>query len=175
SLRSPCMSLRHTAVLLLSICIACAACQRTPAPSADEAAMPAPPATPKPPNETAAGQRIEADVVALADDAMEGREAGTAGYDRAADYVATRSAGIGLLPAGDDGGWLQAVPLLQATLLTDGARMEIERDGRVTTLAFPDQFLPVADFNSPESTLEASAVFVGQAVHAPELGHDDFA
>ncbi|MGY1522084.1 M28 family metallopeptidase [Luteimonas sp. A482] len=169
------MSLRHTATLLLSICIACAACQRAPSPPADDAATPAPPATPKPPNETAAGQRIEADVVALADDAMEGRETGTAGYDRAADYVAARYAETGLLPAGDDGGWFQAVPLLQATLLSDGARLEIERDGRVTALAFRDQFLPGVNFNRPESSLEAPAVFVGQAVHAPELGHDDFA
>src|SRR5690606_31420546 len=169
------MPLRHTAVLLLSICIAGAACQRTPAPPVDDAAVPAPPATPKPPNETAAGQRIEADVVALADDGMEGREAGTPGYNRAADYVAARYAKIGLQPAGDDGGWLQAVPLLRATLVTEGARLEIERDGRVTALALRDQFLPGVNFNSPESTLEAPAVFVGQAVHAPELDHDDFA
>src|SRR5690606_13823985 len=46
---------------------------------------------------------------------------------------------------------------------------------RVTALALRDQFLPGVNFNSPESTLEAAAVFVGQAVHAPELGHDDFA
>ena len=106
---------------------------------------------------------------------MAGREAGTAGYDRAADYVAARYAEIGLQPAGGNGGWLQAVPLLRATLLSDGARLEIERDGRVTALALRDQFLPGVNFNSPESMLEAPAVFVGQAVHAPELDHDDFA
>jgi len=171
------MSLRHTATLLLSICIACTACQRTPTPVSDAGSdvAPALPATPKPANDTPAGQRIEADVVALADDAMAGRETGTAGYDRAAGYVSARYAEIGLLPAGDDGGWLQAVPLLQATLLGDGAQLEVRRGGRVTALAFRDQFLPGVNFNSPESALEAPAVFVGQAVHAPELGHDDFA
>src|SRR5690606_41892064 len=119
------MPLRHTAVLLLSICIAGAACQRTPAPPVDDAAVPAPPATPKPPNETAAGQRIEADAAALADDGMEGREAGTPGHDRAADYVATRYAKIRLQPPGDDGGWLQAGTLLRATLVPQCARLAL--------------------------------------------------
>src|SRR5690606_36605116 len=155
----------------------CAACQRTPTPVANAGSdvVPALTATPKPANDTPAGQRIEADVVALADDAMAGRETGTAGYDRAAGYVSARYAEIGLLSAGDVGGWLQAVPLLQATLLGDGAQLEIRRGGRVTALAFGDQILPGVNFTSPESALEAPAVFVGQAVHAPELGHDDFA
>src|SRR5690606_4257007 len=126
------MTCRPLAALLLSACLACAACQRAPAP---DTAAAAPPSTPKPANETPAGQRIEADVVALSDDAMEGRETGTPGFDRAAGYVAGRYAEIGLLPAGDDGGWYQRVPLLQATVLEDGAAFEIRRGGEVTALS----------------------------------------
>ena len=175
------MSRRLPPVLLLPVLLAVAACQRDPAPGvgADpagpaDAAAPAPTAPP-PPNDTPAGQRIEADVRALADDAMEGRETGTPGYDRAAEYVAGRYAEIGLEPAGDDGTFFQSVPLLKATLQDDGARLEIVRDGRTTALRFRDDFLPTPNYNLPEASLEAPAVFVGQAVHAPELDHDDFA
>ncbi|WP_202840955.1 M28 family metallopeptidase [Luteimonas saliphila] len=171
----------HPATALLLLCLPLAACQRdaTPAGAAQPAAAPADgaalPATPPPTNDTPAGQRIEADVRALADDAMEGRETGTPGYDRAAEYVAKRYAQIGLAPAGDDGTFFQSVPLLRATLVEDGARMEIVRDGRRSALAYRGQFLPMPNYNAPQAVLEAPAVFVGQAVHAPELGHDDFA
>ena len=173
------MTCRPIAALLLCACLAGTACQRTPAPppAAESGAEPepAPPARPKPPNDTPAGQRIEAYVVALADDAMQGREAGTPGYERAADYVADRFAQIGLLPAGDDGGWLRAVPLLRATAVAEGARFEIRRGDSVTALAFGKQFLPGVNFDHREHSVEAEAVFVAQAVHAPRLGHDDFA
>ena len=55
--------------------------------------------------------RIEADVRWLADDARRGREAGTPGYNAAADFVAARFDQIGLEPGGADGGWFQQVPL----------------------------------------------------------------
>lgn len=120
-------------------------------------------------------RRIEADVRYLADDRLEGREAGTRGYDLAADYVARRFLEIGLAPGADDGSFFQAVPLLKATLQEEGALLEVRRDGGTIALEFRKEFLPAADFNAAESAVEAPAVFVGQAVHAPELDHDDFA
>src|SRR5262245_38540714 len=42
----------------------------------------------------------------LSSDAMEGRDTGSAGYDRAAAYVAERFAQAGLKPAGDNGTYL---------------------------------------------------------------------
>lgn len=47
----------------------------------------------------------------LSSDAMEGRDTGSAGYDRAAAYVADRFAGAGLKPAGDNGTYLQRLAL----------------------------------------------------------------
>ena len=49
--------------------------------------------------------------IALSNDAMEGRDTGSAGYDRAAALVARRFAAAGLRPAGDHGGWFQQLPL----------------------------------------------------------------
>ena len=46
--------------------------------------------------QTADRATLEYDVRTLASDAMEGREAGTRGYQMAADYIARRFADIGL-------------------------------------------------------------------------------
>jgi hypothetical protein len=47
----------------------------------------------------------------LADDLLEGRESGTRGFDIAARYVAGQFAQYGVQPKGDQGTYLQAVPL----------------------------------------------------------------
>jgi len=125
-------------------------------------------------NDTPAGQRIEADVRVLADDGMEGRLTGSAGYDLASRHVAARFEAMGLEPAGDDGQWFQRVPLTRAIVVRDGARLDITRNGRTLRLRFGEQFLPLPNFNAADGTVTAPAVFVGQAIDAPELGHDDF-
>ncbi|WP_447760632.1 M28 family peptidase [Sphingopyxis panaciterrae] len=48
---------------------------------------------------------------ALSSDAMEGRDTGSPGYDRAAQIVAERFKAAGLKPAGDGGGWFQQVAM----------------------------------------------------------------
>ena len=52
----------------------------------------------------------------LADDAMRGRDAGSAEYEIAARYVAARFRELGLEPAGDGGTFLQPVPLVRSAL-----------------------------------------------------------
>lgn len=52
--------------------------------------------------------RLAAHVSALADPALQGRGLGTPGERKAAEYVAAQMKDAGLLPAGDDGGYLQA-------------------------------------------------------------------
>ena len=157
-------------IALLSLALALAACQRA-----------TPPAAPAPVKETYArgaaadARRIEADVRFLADDLLEGREAGTRGYDLASLYVAQRLRAMGLAPAGDDGSYFQRVPMLRGVLQADGNAFAIVRDGREQALAFRDDFLPGIGFHEAQARVDAPAVFVGQGVHAPELGHDDFA
>jgi Zn-dependent M28 family amino/carboxypeptidase len=71
--------------------------------------------------------------IALSNDAMEGRDTGSPGYDRAAAYVARRFAAAGLRPAGDDGGWLQLIPLEElavrdAAIAVNGRRLDFLQD-----------------------------------------------
>src|SRR3954447_21081436 len=53
----------------------------------------------------------------LSSDAMEGRDTGSPGYERAARYVADRFARAGLKPAGEGGSWFKRVssPRLEST------------------------------------------------------------
>jgi len=122
-----------------------------------------------------AARRIEADVRFLADDLLEGREAGTRGFDLAAHYVVQRMRAIGLQPGGVDGGWLQPVRMVRGVREREGAKLAIAYDGKVTELAFEQDFLPTQSFTNPRMAITAPLVFVGYGVEAPELGHDDFA
>lgn len=70
---------------------------------------------------------------ALSNDSMEGRDTGSAGYDRAAALVAERLAAAGVRPAGDDNGWFQTVPLEEvsvrdAALAVDGRPLDFLQD-----------------------------------------------
>jgi hypothetical protein len=119
--------------------------------------------------------RIEADVRFLADDLLEGREAGTRGFDLAALYVATQYRLIGLEPAGEDGSYFQRVPMVRGVREREGARFSVTRAGRTREFAFETEFLPAINFTAGAAEVTAPLVFVGQGVHAPELQHDDFA
>jgi len=154
---------RRCSLLLALGLLVLVACQRTPATAA----------TPTPAQDPAAA-RIQADVRALADDAMQGREPGTPGFERAADYVVARFRALGLQPGGDAGTFSQRVRLLKAIRLADGARFEVVRADRTITLRFRDHFLPEPNYDAADSSVRAPAVFVGQGVFAPELKHDDF-
>ena len=130
-----------------------------------------------PPMDARAGSaaRIEADVRFLADDLLEGREAGTRGFDLAALYVASQYRLIGLEPAGEDGTFYQRVPMVRGVREQDGARFAITRDGGTVESAFEADFLPGVNFTTGVAEVTAPMVFVGQGVWAPELQHDDFA
>ena len=80
-------TMTRTVLPTLIACALLAACQRdASAPEGPTISAPAtPPTTTAPAN--ADEQRIANDVRALADDRFEGREAGTRGYDLAAEYV----------------------------------------------------------------------------------------
>jgi Zn-dependent M28 family amino/carboxypeptidase len=140
------------------------------------AAADAAPAAPRvSPDLAESAARIEAHVRFLADDLLEGREAGTRGFDLAALYVATQFRLLGLEPGGEQGGFFQTVPLLSGRLLEEGARLAVMRGSSTSELVFDEDFVPAINFDTGTCALEAPMVFVGHGVHAPELQYDDFA
>ena len=118
--------------------------------------------------------RIRADVAYLADDAMEGREAGTRGFDAAAEYVAARMADIGLA-AGVDGSWYQEVLLRTASSTPEASKMSLtDADGETVALTFLEDFKITPSLEKEAISFSAPAVFVGYGVYAPALGHNDY-
>jgi hypothetical protein len=49
----------------------------------------------------------------FADDSMMGRETGTVGHVKSTDYIVSELKRLGLQPAGDDGGYIQSVPMIR--------------------------------------------------------------
>lgn len=124
------------------------------------------------PNQEAA---IRAHMAFLADDLLEGRVAGSRGYDLAARYVASQFESIGLEPFGDKGTWLQSVPLVEGQRVPLAATLLIESPTGSYAATPLEDFVPGVDFQNADSSVVAEVVFVGYGVTAPELGYDDFA
>lgn len=118
--------------------------------------------------------RLEAHITFLADDLLHGRQPGTEGYDIAAAYVASQFRQMGLQAAGDEGGYLQNVPLRSASLEEGSARMSLDRDGEVTEFEFIDGFYMGPNMAHRESALSAGMVFAGYGIHAPVLEYSDY-
>ena len=119
---------------------------------------------------------LEQHISWLADDARQGREAGTPGYDAAADYVAEEMAALGLMPGGDEGSWFQGVPLRGVTRVMDPATMEMSLTGtgESLTLSPMEDYLIGRSAQDEQFAQTAEAVFVGWGLQAPEFGIDSY-
>jgi Zn-dependent M28 family amino/carboxypeptidase len=115
-----------------------------------------------------------ADVSALADDGMEGRLTGSAGYDRAAQYVIGRLKDEGLKPASVKG-YLQPVALQQQLVDQEASHATLSAaDGGATLLKVGEQMLITAGGGPRPARVDAPLVFIGYGLHLPKHGHDDF-
>ncbi|HLL31418.1 MAG TPA: M28 family metallopeptidase [Allosphingosinicella sp.] len=131
-------------------------------------------ATVPPPTPAERAEHWWADVSTLAADDMEGRLTGTAGYQRAADYVVSKLREIGLQPAGTDG-FFQPVAFEEQFVDAAASSAALVAGGRSTALSIPgDIIIGRGDGRRPER-IEAPLIFVGYGLHMPEAGHDDFA
>lgn len=119
------------------------------------------------------GERWLSHVRELADDKYEGRLTGTPGYDRAAAWLVGQFQALGLVPAGTDG-FLQPVPLLEQRLDLAQSQVVLAGPAGERPLALGDELLLGA--RVPQlASFDAPLVFLGNGLHLPEAGHDDFA
>ncbi len=70
-------------------------------------------------------ERIRAHVKFLASDLLEGRGTGQRGGDIAAEYIATEFSLYGLKPAGDNGSYMQKVPMVGIKTVDDGTTFSL--------------------------------------------------
>lgn len=86
--------------------------------------------------------------VALSNDRMEGRDTGTAAYQRSAEYVAGRFKAAGLVPAGDNGTYFQNVPMHEVDVDPQGTSFVVERPGGALRLLFLQEMMVAASEES---------------------------
>src|SRR5262245_47776941 len=83
----------------------------------------------------ARGRRWWAHVEFLADDKLEGRDTGSAGFQTAADYVAEQFDKAGLKAAGVKG-YRQPVEFVAAQLDEENSSLELVREGKAEPVIF---------------------------------------
>lgn len=115
---------------------------------------------------------MKSHVMFLASDPMRGREAGSAEYDIAAQYVASQFYEAGLRPAGDEGSYLQKVPLISYKPADKGAMAITRQRAEAVSLVFGQDYVPAGNPAKTEYTLTAPVVFVGYGIVG--LGRDDY-
>jgi len=123
--------------------------------------------------ETVSADQIKADITYLADDRLKGRMPGTEGYQMAVDYVTGRLKSSGVIPAGENGTWLQKVNLRKAfardaTITITGEPLNIPGTSAASNyIVYPNPARPAVQQAS-------SLVFVGYGISEPGLGYDDY-
>lgn len=112
----------------------------------------------------------------LASDDLLGREAGTDGYDKAADYVAKEFSKLGLLPGGDNDSYFQDITFRRSHRDASKVKLEVKNgDGTAMALEQASDYLVSGSLLHAESDITAPVVFAGYGLVAPEMGRDDYA
>ena len=145
---------------------------------------------------TLAGTGLDADakrwwsfVETLANDGMEGRDTGSPGHKRAAEFVAAQFQKAGLEPAGV-GGYIQPVKFKSRRILEDKSSLALVRnpstssgspragsrgDGQIVEPLTLGEDATISMRVDPAPSLEAPLVFVGYGLNIPERNINDFA
>ncbi|MDH4063688.1 MAG: M20/M25/M40 family metallo-hydrolase, partial [Acidobacteriota bacterium] len=138
------------------------------------ACAPAPPPEPEPLPGPADSEittaSLTAHLRALSSDLFEGRAPATRGGQLAEEYLATQLAAMGLQPAGDDGSFLQRVPIVESTVERTFA---LSVPG--TTYRYFQDIVAFSGVETPRVQVQGDVVFVGYGVNAPELQWNDYA
>ena len=119
-------------------------------------------------------ERIRAHVIFLSHDLLEGRGTGQRGGDIAAQYIATQFALYGLKPAGDNGSYMQKVPMVGVTRAAETTFSLVPASGSPRELKPLTEYVASDETQQPDSTVNADIVFVGYGVEAPEYKWDDY-
>jgi Zn-dependent M28 family amino/carboxypeptidase len=119
-------------------------------------------------------ERIRAHVRFLSDDLLEGRGTGQRGGDIAAEYIATQFALYGLKPAGDNGTYMQKVPMVGITPQPATMFALVPAKGGTNELKPLDQYVAYDQTQQPQSEVNAEIVYVGYGIEAPEYNWDDY-
>ena len=119
----------------------------------------------------AEGDRWWSHVLYLADDKLEGRDTGTPGHRKAAEYVAAQFERAGLKPAGTHA-YFQPIELVSRSIDEPHSSLELLTQTGPVGLKLGEDAL-ISMRGEPAAHTEAEAVFVGYGMKIPELNYDD--
>lgn len=119
-------------------------------------------------------EMIRRHTVVLGGDALEGRAPGSRGGRLAAAYIAAELARYGVEPAGDDGTFMQQVPLV-ASLPLPGCRLTVSGLGERRVLGLGEDYLLHTTGAQTWLPRPTPLVFVGYGIVAPEFDYNDYA
>ena len=119
-------------------------------------------------------QRMSDVTRVLASDEFQGRSPGTLGEAKTIPYLIEQFKAAGLEPAGENGAWTQAVPMIH-TKLTGPITISVSEAGKRRELSPTDDIAFTTVLPATEvKIVNAPIVFVGYGVTAPERSWDDF-
>ncbi len=119
-------------------------------------------------------EQIRAHVKFLASDQLEGRGTGQRGGDLAARYIASQFALYGLQPAGDDGSYLQKVPMVGiANAVSTSISLVPERSSPIDLRSRVD-IVAMDETGNMSDEVDAPIVWMGYGIDAPEYKWNDF-
>jgi Zn-dependent M28 family amino/carboxypeptidase len=119
-------------------------------------------------------EHIRAHVRFLSHDLLEGRGTGQRGGDIAAEYMATQFALYGLKPAGEDGTYMQKVPLVGITPTAETSFQLAPKHGDAMQLKPLDDYVAYDQTQRAADDIDAEIVYVGYGIEAPEYQWDDY-
>ena len=123
--------------------------------------------------DSAAAQRVRADVEFLSSDLLEGRDTGSRGYDIGASYVTSQFRAIGLKPGGTGGGWYEQVPFRRATHQA-APQAALAIGGESVALSPGTDIAVRPSLTEQIRNVDAPLVFVGHGISDSKLGIDDY-
>jgi len=116
----------------------------------------------------------------LASDELGGRGNGSAGLERAAEYIAARFEAAGLRPGGQDGQWFQPFELTAGLTIGEGNTLTVRAGATSISLLLGESYYPLAASPADEATANRAdlrgvpLVFAGYGISAPQLEYDDY-
>ena len=117
----------------------------------------------------------------LAADDLQGRGNGTAGLERAGDYIAGQFKAAGLAPGGVNGDWFQPFGLTAGLRIAEGNSLTIHTAGQNVRLSLGQSYYPLAVSPSDGAVdyamdlMGVPIVFAGYGLSAPSANYDDYA
>jgi hypothetical protein len=117
------------------------------------------------------GKRWWSHIEFLADDALEGRNVGTPGFEKALVYVEGRFKDIGLKPMGLNG-YRLPVKLESRVLVPEQSTLAIVRNGQEEALTVGED-ASLSARGELDGSMDAPMVFVGYGLSIPEAKWDD--